>query len=271
MKIFAVRDENDNNKKNLAYLFYYEQNRQFYIELPEEADPWETPLLLSSFVKRGEKTVDSYWSRQWVKQRIIPAERQNLGQILKDNHLKEYDEYQMLMLSMGRCAQDDYYLELLEEEELPQYIKKRFLMHIEEIIPVADYHILVFFRDGHVKKCSMREIFCKDRSFDVLLRREELFYQAQIQTGGYGVSWDINMAVGYDKLYRLGRSIPLSIGDFQDFVANRVITAAESAELLGCSRQNIEDLTKRGKLHPVKSGAKTTLFLKSEIQKRNWQ
>jgi hypothetical protein len=27
----------------------------------------------------------------------------------------------------------------------------------------------------------------------------------------------------------------------------------------------------RGKLHPIKSGAKTTLFLKSEILKRNWQ
>jgi predicted site-specific integrase-resolvase len=50
-----------------------------------------------------------------------------------------------------------------------------------------------------------------------------------------------------------------------------VITAAEAAEILGCSRQNIDDLAKRGKLHPIKSSAKTTLFLKSEVLKRNWQ
>jgi hypothetical protein len=30
-------------------------------------------------------------------------------------------------------------------------------------------------------------------------------------------------------------------------------------------------LTKRGKLHPIKSSGKTTLYLKSEILKRNWQ
>jgi predicted DNA-binding transcriptional regulator AlpA len=54
-------------------------------------------------------------------------------------------------------------------------------------------------------------------------------------------------------------------------VEYRVITAAEAADILGCSRQNIDDLTKRGKLHPIKSSGKTTLYLKSEILKRNWQ
>ena len=57
MKVFAIRDEFDTSNKNLAYLFYYENEKKFYIELPDDADPWETPLLLSSFLKRGEKTV----------------------------------------------------------------------------------------------------------------------------------------------------------------------------------------------------------------------
>ena len=63
MKIFAIRDAADNLKKDLAYLLYYETDKRFYIELPENADPWETPLLLSSFVQKGEHTVNSYWSR----------------------------------------------------------------------------------------------------------------------------------------------------------------------------------------------------------------
>ena len=109
LRIFAIKDDTLSQKSVLGYLIYYENAKAFYIELPDNADPWETPLLLSSFVKRGERSVSSYWSRLWVQQRIIPRDRQNIGQVLKENGLKEYDEFQMLMLTMGRCAQDECY------------------------------------------------------------------------------------------------------------------------------------------------------------------
>ena len=92
-----------------------------------------------------------------------------------------------------------------------------------------------------------------------------------MQTGGYGVAWDVNMTVSDTMLYRIGKSVPLTAADFRNFAAHRVINATEAAEILGCSRQNIIDLTKRGKLHPIKSSEKSTLYLKSEILKRNWQ
>jgi predicted DNA-binding transcriptional regulator AlpA len=172
---------------------------------------------------------------------------------------------------MGRCAQDDCYLVPIKEKDLPEEIQNRFSKRIEDMIPLEDYHLLVFFRDGKVKKCSLRERFQDDRAFGVLLRSEELFYHVQVQTGGYGVAWDTNMVLSDAELYGMGQEIPLSAGDFKNFVIHRVITAAETAEILGCSRQNIDDLVKRDKLHPIKSSAKTTLFLKSEILKRNWQ
>ncbi len=77
MKIFAIRDESAQEQKNLAYLLYFEQEKRFYIALPENADAWETPLLLASFVMRGETTVNSYWSKIWVVQRFVPPDRQN--------------------------------------------------------------------------------------------------------------------------------------------------------------------------------------------------
>jgi predicted DNA-binding transcriptional regulator AlpA len=172
---------------------------------------------------------------------------------------------------MGRCAQDDYYLVPIAEGNLPKEIQSRFLKRIEDIIPLEDFNLLVFFRDGKVKKCSLREYFQSDKAFFVLFNKEDLFCHVQIQTGGYGVAWDINMAISSDELYQMGQKVPLSAKDFTNFVVHRVITAAEAAEILGCSRQNIDDLAKRGRLHPIKSGAKTTLFLKSEILKRNWQ
>jgi len=87
----------------------------------------------------------------------------------------------------------------------------------------------------------------------------------------HGVSWDVNMTVSDSMLYRIGKKVPLTAADFRNFVTHRVINAAEAAEILGCSRQNIIDLTKRGKLHPLKTSDKNTLYLKSEILKRNWQ
>lgn len=114
MKLFAIRDETDSSLRDLAYLIYYEKAKRFYIELPDDADPWETPLLLSSFLKRGERTINAYWSKVWVQQRIVPQDRQNLGSILKENKLKDYDEFALLTLADGRCAQDDYYLAPIE-------------------------------------------------------------------------------------------------------------------------------------------------------------
>ena len=63
MRIFAIRDESIARDAVLGYLIYYERPKAFYIELPDDADVWETPLLLSSFVRRGEHSVGSYWSR----------------------------------------------------------------------------------------------------------------------------------------------------------------------------------------------------------------
>ena len=271
MKFFAIRDETDKSRKDLAYLLYYENAKRFYIELPEDADPWETPLLLASFAQKGERTVNSYWSKLWVQQRIVPSDRQNIGQILRDNRLKTYDEYALLMLSSGRCEQDDYYLVPMDEGLLPEKVVRRFNKKIEDVVPLRSYCLLVFFRDGTIRKCDLTEHFEKTPGFSVLLNRPELFASVQIQTGGYGVQWDENLSISDAALYKMGKRVPLTAEDFHAFASERVINAAVAAEILGCSRQYINELVKTDKLHPVKATEKNTLFLKSEVLKRNWQ
>lgn len=268
MRIFAIK--NDGVKKTLAYLLYYEKEKLFYIELPDDANPWETPLILSSFAKRNIKTVNSYWSKMWVEQRIVPSDRQNLGQVLKENNLSEYDEFSLLMLAEGRCAQDDFYLE--EISDIPADIAKRYEKKIEDVVPLRNYWLLVFFRDGAVKKCDIRNFFKNNKAMETYLTlKKGAFDYVSVQPGGYGICWEENMTVTDTELYDSGLSVPLSMSDFKDFAEHRVVNSSEAAELLGCSRQNINDLVKRGKLHPLKSNPKSTLFLKSEIMKRNWQ
>ncbi|MCD8075879.1 MAG: helix-turn-helix domain-containing protein [Lachnospiraceae bacterium] len=271
MKLFAIRDESAEIQKDLAWLLYYETEKRFYIELPDDADEWETPLLLSSFVKSGERTVNSYWSRVWVQQRIVPADRQNIGQVLKDNGLKEYDEFDLLLLSMGRCAQDDYFLVSRKEQELPPQVRGRFAKRVEDVISLGCNTLLVFFRDGMVRKCDLTVWFREHSRFSILMKKEKLFDCVRMETGGHGVTWDENMSIPDYILYQYGEKVPLVMEDFRAFAAQRIINASEAAEILGCSRQNVNDLIKRGKLHPVKATARSTLLLKSEVLKRNWQ
>lgn len=73
MRIFAIKDDTLSQKSVLGFLIYYENAKAFYIELPDDADPWETPLLLSSFVKRGERSVSSYWSVYGCSSVLFPG------------------------------------------------------------------------------------------------------------------------------------------------------------------------------------------------------
>lgn len=268
MRIFAIRDEDQSMVIDLGYLIYYEKTKSFYIELPENADPWETPLLLSSFVKRGEHTVNAYWSKLWVQQRIVPQDRQNLGQVLKENGLKEYDEFALLLLAHGRCAQDSFYLAEIDETDLPPEMAKRWLKKVEDVVPLADHQLLVFFRDGLVKKCGLRSLIKTKSSFASVLNNDKLFRSVSVQVDGYGIRWGEQLTVSNDELYHHGIDVPLSLDDFRSFIAYRVVNSLEAQKILNCTRQNINDLIRRDKLHPIREDAKNKLFLKNEIQQR---
>ena len=271
MRIFAIRDESDPSNTDIAYLFYYEHGNHFYIELPDDADPWHTPLILSSILERGARTVNSYWSRVWVQQRIVPRERQNIGQILKDNQLDAYDEFKLLLLSEGRCAQDDYYIAEIPSGDLPGGFAARFSRRLEDAVPLSGRTLLVFFRSGETKLCELTGILQSDRRFSPLLKNDAYFAAMDIQPGGYGISWDDELVITDSELYRIGQDIPLTQDDFASYVQMRIITTAEAADMLHCSKQNISDLIRRGKLHPVRETPKSRLFLKSEISKRLWK
>ena len=271
MRIFAIKDEELSASTILAYLLYYEKAKRFYIELPDDADPWETPLLLSSFLKRGEHTVNAYWSKMWVQQRIVPPDRQNLGQVLKANGLDEYDEFDLLLLANGRCAQDSCYLEEIGVDEIPDALQMRWEKKIEDVVPLADHHLLVFFRDGSVRKCNIGQLVKDIPAFRPVIRNETLYCSVAVQTDGYGIRWSEQASLDNMILYHAGIEIPLSLNDFCSFIAHRVVNSAEAAGMLGCSRQNIEDLTRRGKLYPIRLDARNKLFLKNEIQQRMWE
>ena len=266
MRLFAVRDEALSTDKTFAYLIYYEAPRTFYIELSDQTDPWDMPALLSSFARRSEFSIGSAWSRRWVQQRIVPQDRQNLGQILKDNGLTEYDEFSLLLLANGRCEQDDCCLEEIPVNPLPELLQRRWQTKVEDIVPLDVPRLLVFFRNGLGKIIDVDSLAVPACS--PFLANQQRFNSVEVQPDGYGVFWNDQAAIPHRDLFAHGMAVPLSLQDFSRFIQHRVVSASEACSLLDCSRQNIDDLMRRDKLHPLRTDAKYKLFLKNEVIQR---
>lgn len=52
------------------------------------------------------------------------------------------------------------------------------------------------------------------------------------------------------------------------YVISEIINTTEATEILGCSRQNLNNLIKRGKITPIKELPRDRLFFKSDILAR---
>lgn len=97
--------------KTVAILTYDEKSRKYTIDIPEDISEKESPFMLSLFVKKEIRHVSPDWSEKWVQSRVIPASRQNIGEILRVNGMNQYDEHQLLIKNEGRSCQDEFYIE----------------------------------------------------------------------------------------------------------------------------------------------------------------
>ena len=104
---YNVRDKNE----VWATLSYCSDTKEFHLNLFPDKDYTNAAIMLSMYADAGMFQLDAKHSMDWVKNRIVPPDRMNIGQFLREMHLEEYDEYPFLMLCNGRCCMDDLYLE----------------------------------------------------------------------------------------------------------------------------------------------------------------
>ena len=81
------------------------------IDIPEDVSYKDAPFMISLFLKKGIRSMNSEWSMRWVQSRIIPSSRQNIGEILRVNGMRSYDEHKLLLKNEGRSCQDEFYIE----------------------------------------------------------------------------------------------------------------------------------------------------------------
>lgn len=265
MKAFEIFDEE--NFLSIGTLIYYEKIKKFVIELQDYLDEWTAPLLLSSFVKRGEFTIPSEISFLWVKERLIPSGRQNINDILKRHKLNEYSEIAFLEKSSGRCSQDNICVKKLET--LPEYVLDRAKTNIVECVALDNFNILVVFADGVIKKIDLSEpLNCDD--LEKVIENKALFETLKISAGGYAVEFNNSIEISARLLYKEGKVIPLTLKDLLHFVNKSVADTSSVSRILGCSRQNISYLVSEEKLNPIKENVKGNLYLMGDIIRNSW-
>lgn len=266
MKLFAIRDQANNPGTDLGYLIYYPKKKQFFIELSEHAAAEDLPVLLSQMRARGVLSIGSELSLAWVSNRIIPYGRQMLSRILEDNSLEEYDEFQLLSLVNGRCEQDDLYLRPLRESLLPTQIQSRLQHKLREVMPLPyTREIIAVFRDETVRRIDLTE-WMNTPELTPILEKEAQFQTIRTETGGNGVTWGRGKTIGVQALYEAGEALPLTGEELDHLSFYRLADTADACAILGCTRQYMDQLVKKGRLRCHRTSSGRMLFRRYEIE-----
>jgi len=264
MKIFAIKDEL-NKALTLAFLFCFPSTGECYIEIPSNVNYLDLPIILSHFAEKKQYTVDCYWTKKFIEERIIPSDRQNLGQILKENNLDYYDPLRLLEISDGRCAQDDCYIQKISETELPSEILRRRKNLISECVPYSEKQLFVTFADNTTAIFDMEKRQTETDWISRVLRYYEIFSEGRVVAGGSCIAWNDYMLT-YDIIHENSQLLPFSAEFLRNLAVREIVSTTEAMEMLNCSRQNIDDLVKRGRLNPIPMKANTKMFFRKDIK-----
>lgn len=267
MKIYAIYDKETARNSALGYLFYYEKANEYIIELNDWLDEWEAPILFQGLVKKGIYTVPRDVSLLWVRERVIPSGRQNIGSILKNARLKEYNEMALLALSKGKCSQDSCYIEEISNKELPEDIKKRSEKNISECFLTEDRQVLCLFRDNTVRKVDLSRLADHNRDVLHILKNDALLNSVKVGVGGYSISFNDTIDISAAAVREAGILLPITANDMLGFVRTNLVDTTTACDMLQCSRQNLSYLIKTKKLTPVKCGEKENLYTKGAVEK----
>lgn len=141
---------------------------------------------------------------------------------------------------------------------------KEDIIKIRKITALADMKLLVEFQNGITKVYDTKKLL-KEYSFFEPLKDPDLFSKATIDYNGSAVIWNSDLDVSEWELWTNGVEVHLTAEDLSRYLQNNSIGTAEVCRLLGCTRQNVDFLTKTNKIHPVLQLGNNKLFAKADI------
>lgn len=262
MKTFVIKDEY--KKLIIGYLLYFETSKRFLIELQDDLAIRDVPIFFDHFVEEGITTIDPDWSRRYVEARIVPRDRQNIKSILRDAGLKEYDSFQLLALSRGRCSQDD--CSVMLTEELPDWLILRRRKSLVSAIPLSDFRALLIYEDHSIQLLNLKEALEKDKSLRVLLSREQDFREVKLEADGRLLCFSEDRYLLSNELYGQGTVLPISMEDLDEILIRYVTDALALSEQLQVSRQYINKYLSDKNIEPIRKSGKNYLYTLQQVK-----
>lgn len=77
---------------------------------------------------------------------------------------------------------------------------------IKNVTALPDYKISIQFSEGITKIYNVKELIEKNPMFKSL-KNEKLFYNVEVDVGGYGIIWNDDIDISCDELYEKGETI----------------------------------------------------------------
>ena len=78
---------------------------------------------------------------------------------------------------------------------------------IKDVKPLPEYNLLINFVNGECKQYNVASLFNKFESFKTLSNVLGLFEQVQVDSGGYGISWNDDIDLSCNELWENGRVV----------------------------------------------------------------
>lgn len=113
MRRFEIIDGARRNALPCAVLNWKNNNTEestLSVDINEYAGVDDVPMLFVPFVRENKRHIGDKWTKRWIKERIVPSSRQNLGEVLRANNLEFYDEMTLFIAGDGKCEQDDFFI-----------------------------------------------------------------------------------------------------------------------------------------------------------------
>lgn len=110
MRTFEILDSKKRRKQPIGLLLYDEAAHCATIRIFPDAKIGRVPAMFNHYLELESYEIDADWTLRWVQERVPPSSRHNIQEIMSELDLPEYDAYQLLFASEGRCPQDDFFL-----------------------------------------------------------------------------------------------------------------------------------------------------------------
>ncbi len=77
---------------------------------------------------------------------------------------------------------------------------------VKNVTALPDFKLSIQFSEGVTKIYNVKDLIEKNSIFQNL-QNEELFYNVEVDVGGYGIVWNDNIDISCDELFENGKTI----------------------------------------------------------------